>query len=113
MRVPARPARASAREAADVISASWPVRRANAAAATGNGDRPGADQRLDRPELDDLERLGRGDDASPPSAGVVRDRPAALGLERADLLFAIEGPNRLGRPPKGRIVLVDLHVGQD
>src|SRR5262249_51593687 len=85
-------------------------RRRDAAAAAGDHDRPGREQRADRVQLDDLERGGGGDDAPPAASRVVDDLPAALGLELTGLRLVVERADRLRRPLEGGIVLRDEHV---
>src|SRR4029079_19634979 len=75
-----------------VDSAQTPVARRDwdSAAATGDRARSGGEQRLDRAELEDLERGGGGNDAPVAAAGVRLESPAAVALELLSLLRRIE-----------------------
>src|SRR5438045_2334311 len=79
----------------------------DAAAAAGDDDRPGGDQRADRLELDHLQRLRGRDDPAPAAARVVHDLPAALALQLTRLRLVVERPDRLGRLLESGIVLGD------
>jgi hypothetical protein len=62
-------------------------------------------------ELDDVARLGRGDDTSI-RVSVRRDRPAALAGESRRLVAVVFGADRLHRPPERGIVAVDDDLGE-
>ena len=108
--------RASRAEARSLsITASTPARWLAAprdrdpAAAAGDDDRAGGEQRADRAELDDLERRGEGRRAA--SRGPRRGRPASRGHARArGPLLAVERADRLRRLGERRVVRRDQHV---
>ena len=77
---------------------------------TGDDDRARGEQRADRVELDDLERLRRGHDAPPAAARVVDDLPAAVALELAGLLPRRRTARSASSAPRTRVVLGDEHV---
>ena len=83
------------------------------AAARGDDDQALVDEAADGVELDDLDRLGRGDQAAVAASGVLADDPALLGDEPGGLLDRVERSDRFGGQPERRIILADDDVGDD
>ena len=85
----------------------------DAAAADRDHDEAVLDQGADRVDLDDPDRLGRGDDPAPASPGILLHRPAVLVAPSHRLGLVHERADRLRRALEGRIVGRHLHLGHD
>jgi len=98
-----------------LAAAQPPVRPAqHGDTAAAGADRQDAlgEERLDRLQLDDLERVRRGDDAAEPLT-VARDRPAVLLGERAGARLRVDGADRLRGRREGGIVGGDDDLRED
>ena len=80
------------------------------AATHAHDDEVVRDEGLDRLDLDDLERDGRGDHAAPTAARVFLHHPA-LGLEPFGVFLGREAADALGRVLEARVFPVDQHLG--
>ncbi len=85
----------------------------DAAAADRADRRAGGDEGVDALELEDLERLRRGDDPAPAAARVLLQHPAAVLFELLRLLLVVERPDGLGRVLEGGIVLGHADAGEE